>query len=184
MVAIATGCYLFKKNAQFRYQYSENYRGFLLVLNSESKLQIKPRRENLGDYLKHNNNYTMQPRPMIKEAFLDAKKSLPYFLLMNGHFQQSRTEVLHHACTISVAYKCILLNDTYGFSMKRLYHEMLELFSSPSQLRLTGLIDLSSLELFVDSLNSIETKVQLLSRIEAVVDLFDRSEQRYVKLSA
>jgi len=113
--------------------------------------------ESFNNYKKAiKNKKIMEPKPMIRGAFLDAKRTIP-------QLKNSNYEMLDHGCTINVAHMCLHLNSTYGFSLASLYNEMLDLFCASSDLELSGLIDLTSYETFTESLNSIETKARVLS---------------------
>ena len=106
----------------------------------------------------------MEPMLKIKNAFLDAKGRLRYYNLMNNLFRESSAQLLHDACTIQAAKMCLLLKETHGFSTISIYLCVRELFSEPSTLRLSELVDISSYQSFVDSLSSIENRVQLLEQ--------------------
>jgi hypothetical protein len=84
----------------------------------------------------------------IKEAFFERNCFVTYYNLLNTFFQEDRIGVIHDAKTISVAIRCTELHQTYGFSYPILLESLREIFTEPSQLRLSQLIDLSDLELF------------------------------------
>ncbi len=104
----------------------------------------------------------METRTIIKNAFLDTSTCMHYYNLLNGSFLETGVELLQHIRTVSVVNTCRALRDRYGFPMQ-VYYDLLDLFSRPSPLRLSELVDLTSYMTFTDSVETIEVCIKLLS---------------------
>jgi len=94
----------------------------------------------------------------IKEAFFQRNRFVPYYDLLNTFFQSDRIGAIHDAKSIAVIIRCTQLYQTYGFDYTLLYETLKEIFSEPNSIRLSGLVDLSCFDCFMNCVKALQAK--------------------------
>lgn len=107
----------------------------------------------------------MKSITMIQRAFQDPAEWLVFLKMMNVLFPHSKIEAIHNSCTAAVAMALLGLKQTYGYSFSDLYSDALEVFSAPAPLRLSPLVNLTTFDTFVISLELIEARLEVLTAV-------------------
>src|SRR5579859_107675 len=110
-------------------------------------------------YILQNKNQTMiNITASISQAFFDHHHFVPFYDLLNSFFLEDKIGAIHDAKTISVGVECAQLQQTYGFDFRVLYECSKDLFTPPSEWRLSQLIDLTDCQSFQNSVKDLNLK--------------------------
>lgn len=97
----------------------------------------------------------------IRRAFFNHENIVTYYSLINTLFSKNRIDLIHRAKTISVAYECITMNQTYGFSLCKIFECIKEIFVVNDTLRLHSELDISDFDSFLVCLESLNQKYRM-----------------------